>query len=218
MPASSGRTNAAKRYKRVENATAMIWKLLTIAPKTWRTLKGFPLLRDVYDGKHTSMEKSQRKFKGKRAGHVMAQNTEPAWQFQHSVDCNTPRQFAWDYWTNIANWNDPPARFHLDGPFDVGSQLTTSLPGQTLRSVIRDVIADREAIIEMQLPDAILSFHWKFENLSEHRTRITQWLVLSGPEAKSLVPRASTLEESAPEGMKKLVAAIERAQQLKREV
>jgi len=38
-------------YKRVENATAMIWKLLTIAQKTWRTLKGLPLLRDVYDGK-----------------------------------------------------------------------------------------------------------------------------------------------------------------------
>jgi putative transposase len=45
------RTNAARRYKRVENATAMIWKLLTIGERTWRGLKGSPLLRDVYDGK-----------------------------------------------------------------------------------------------------------------------------------------------------------------------
>ncbi len=99
----------------------------------------------------------------------MAQNTEPAWQFQHSVDCNARRQFAWVYRTNIANWIDPPASFRLEGPFDVGSRLTTSLPGQTLHSLIRDMIAGREATIEMRLPDAILSFHWKFENLSERR-------------------------------------------------
>jgi hypothetical protein len=143
-------------------------------------------------------------------------NAEPIWQFQHSVDCNAPCQFVWDYWTNIANWNDPPAGFHLDGPFAAGSRLTTSLPDQTLHSVIRDVIADREAIIEMQLADATLSYHWKFESLSDDRTRITQQLALSGPKAESLVPQAAVLEKSLPEGMKKLVAAIEGDRQMKR--
>ena len=33
------RTNAARRFKRVENATAMIWKLLRVAEKTLATLK-----------------------------------------------------------------------------------------------------------------------------------------------------------------------------------
>jgi len=135
--------------------------------------------------------------------------SEPAWQFQYSIDCNAPLQFAWRYWTNIANWNDPPATFHLDGPFDVGSQLTTTLPGQTLHSVIRKVIQDREAIIDMHLPDAILSFHWNFERLSVGRTRITQRLLLSGTNAEALVAQASILEETMPQGMKKLAAAIE---------
>jgi hypothetical protein len=137
--------------------------------------------------------------------------SEPAWQFQHSVDCNAPRHFAWSYWTNVANWNDPPASFYLDGPFDIGSKLTTNLPGQTLHSIIREVIQDREAVIDMQLPDAILSFHWKFEILSEDRTRITQRLVLSGPDAEAFITQASMLEQSTPDGMKKLVAAIERS-------
>ena len=44
------RTNAARRFKRVENATAMIWKLLRVAEKTWRHLKGSDLLQEVYDG------------------------------------------------------------------------------------------------------------------------------------------------------------------------
>ena len=135
--------------------------------------------------------------------------SEPVWQFHHSVVCNAPRQFAWSYWTNIANWNDPPASFHLDGPFDAGSRLTASLPGQTWHSVIRNVVAGREAIIEMQLADATLSFHWNFESLTEEKTRITQQLRLSGPNAGVFVPQAGMLERSTPDGMKRLVAAIE---------
>jgi transposase-like protein len=45
------RTDAAKRFKKVENATAMIWKLLKVAEKNFRTLKGYWLLSDVSSGK-----------------------------------------------------------------------------------------------------------------------------------------------------------------------
>ena len=139
---------------------------------------------------------------------------EPAWEFRYSIECNATRQFAWRFWTDIANWNDPPAKFDLDGPFQTGARLTTTLPGETLYSVIRDLQPEREATIEMQLADAILSFHWKFEKLTEDRTRITQRLVLSGANAKSFVAQATAMEASVPDGMKKVAAAIERAQRL----
>jgi transposase-like protein len=45
------RTDAAKRFKKIQNATAMIWKLLQVAEKNFRTLKGYWLLSDVYKGK-----------------------------------------------------------------------------------------------------------------------------------------------------------------------
>ena len=140
--------------------------------------------------------------------------SEPAWEFRYSIECNATQKFAWRFWTNIANWDDPPAKFDLDGPFEIGARLTTTLRGQTLYSVIRDLQPEREASIEMQLPDAILSFHWKFEKLTEDRTRITQGLVLSGANAKSFVAQATAMETSVPEGMKKVAAAIERAQRL----
>jgi putative transposase len=44
------RTTAAKRFKKVENATAMIWKLLQVAESTFRRLKGAELLPAVYAG------------------------------------------------------------------------------------------------------------------------------------------------------------------------
>jgi putative transposase len=44
------RTTVAKRFKKVENATALIWKLLQVAESTFRRLKGAELLPAVYAG------------------------------------------------------------------------------------------------------------------------------------------------------------------------
>jgi transposase-like protein len=44
------RTTAAKRFKKAENATALIWKLLQVAESTFRRLKGAELLPAVYAG------------------------------------------------------------------------------------------------------------------------------------------------------------------------
>jgi putative transposase len=43
-------TTAAKRFKKVENATALIWKILQVAESTFRRLKGAELLPAVYAG------------------------------------------------------------------------------------------------------------------------------------------------------------------------
>lgn len=45
------RTSAAKRFKRVENATALIWKLLAVAEKKFRKLDAPHQLKDVFEGR-----------------------------------------------------------------------------------------------------------------------------------------------------------------------
>jgi len=44
------RTDAAKRYKRVDRATAVIWKMLMIAEKRFGRLKAPEMMREVYNG------------------------------------------------------------------------------------------------------------------------------------------------------------------------
>ena len=44
------RTVAAKRFRKVENATAVIWKLLLLAERTFRRLNAPELLKEVWDG------------------------------------------------------------------------------------------------------------------------------------------------------------------------
>jgi transposase-like protein len=45
------RTDASRRFKKTENAEAMIWKLLLVAEKSWRALNAPHLMRQVYEGK-----------------------------------------------------------------------------------------------------------------------------------------------------------------------
>lgn len=44
------RTDAAKRFKKVANAQAVIWKMLLVAEKRFRRLKAPELMKDVYHG------------------------------------------------------------------------------------------------------------------------------------------------------------------------
>ena len=44
------RTNAGKRYKRIQSATALIWRVLMVAETRFRKLNAHQLLQDVYEG------------------------------------------------------------------------------------------------------------------------------------------------------------------------
>jgi hypothetical protein len=138
--------------------------------------------------------------------------SQPIWQLEYSIECAASSGLAWRYWTNIGNWNDPPAEFELVGPFDAGSRLITRMPGQApWQSIIREVIPERAATIEMQLSGAVLSFHWQFVPLSPDRTRIAQRLWLDGPNAAAFIEHMAAFERNLADGMKKVAAAIERA-------
>src|SRR2546426_517750 len=84
------------------------------------------------------------------------------YQVEHSVEAPVSPAFAWDWRTDVRNWDDPPAQFQLDGPFAAGSWGTTRLPGQEpLRWQIRDVQPGKSFVMEMPLDRATLSFEWR---------------------------------------------------------
>lgn len=139
--------------------------------------------------------------------------TDAAWETSHSVETDANPAFAWNYWTNVANWDDPPAEFALNGPFAGGTHGTTKLPGQEpLRWLIREVTAPNAATIEMQLDGATLSFEWRFDALHDGRTRLTQRVVLRGDKASAYTSQVeSTFKANLPDGMNKIARAMAQA-------
>jgi hypothetical protein len=131
---------------------------------------------------------------------------EIALELEHSVEVDVSPEFAWKYRTDIANWSDPPARFVLDGPFVAGSRGTTLLPGQPpLQWTIQAVQPPTSFIIEMQLERAVLTFEWRFDAVSERKTRITQRIVLAGDNAEAYKEQVEAgFRSGIADGMKRI--------------
>lgn len=133
------------------------------------------------------------------------------WQLAHSVEAQVSASFAWSFWTDVRNWDDPPARFELDGPFAAGASGRTLMPGrEALQWHIRDVRLGEAATIEMQLDRATLSFEWSFQPLSERGTRLTQRIALAGENAAAYAEQVEAgFGPNLPQGMKRIARAME---------
>jgi hypothetical protein len=133
-----------------------------------------------------------------------------ALQLEYSIDVDASLEFVWKYRTDIANWNDPPAQFVLDGPFNAGSRGTTVLPGQEpLHWSIREVRSLETFVLEMQLDNALLTFEWRFVALSERRTKMTQKIVLSGNNAAAYAEQVEAgFSPNLADGMRKIATEM----------
>ena len=136
-----------------------------------------------------------------------------AWETSHSVEAEAPVSFAWSYLTDVSNWDDPPATFQLNGPFEEGARGVTLVPGQEPRPwLISHVEPGESYVLEMDLEGAKLSFTWRFEGVSENTCRLTQTITLAGEAAAN---HASGIEQGfgptlAP-GMDRIAATVGRA-------
>jgi hypothetical protein len=139
---------------------------------------------------------------------------EVAWEITHSIDTTASLPFAWAYMTNVANWDDPPATFELEGPFTAGSRGITRTPGQEPRHWQLIAVTPLESyVMETRLDRASMSFEWKFEALAGGGARLTQHIVLEGVNAAAYVePVRAAFGSSLAPGMNRIATAIEVAE------
>src|SRR5690242_451251 len=84
-------------------------------------------------------------------------NSEEAWRFEHSVECDATAEFAWAFWSDVQNWHvDADVEsIEMDGPFAAGTHGRTfsKTSGRIEWRVVE--ATPRKAIIEFPLPDAV---------------------------------------------------------------
>ncbi len=140
-----------------------------------------------------------------------------AWECECSVEADVSPHGAWEFWTNVANWVDPPATFELDGPFAIGSRGTTRMPGQPPMSwVITDIQPESAFTTELMLDDASFLAHRRFHALPNGRTMLTQRLELRGANAAAYVEGCRAgFEPNLEPGMKRIAEAMALAERLR---
>lgn len=146
--------------------------------------------------------------------------SNPAWQFEHSTDCNANNSFVWSFWTDVSNWERLEGKavewIRLEGPFVEGTSGATKMPGQDPQHWnITQLEPERSATIEMPLDGAVFYNVMAFESISPNQTRITQRMSLTGPKAPDFAKGMHAFEISAPQGLAKLASAIELANGIK---
>lgn len=111
--------------------------------------------------------------------------SEVDWLLDHSEGTSASPAFVWTYWTDVRHWDDPPASFALEGPFQSGSRGTTTLPGQErLQWVLRNVReGDSYQIVSAMPEEARLVCEWSFEPRTEGGTDLRQRIGVAGPGA-----------------------------------
>jgi uncharacterized protein YndB with AHSA1/START domain len=115
------------------------------------------------------------------------------WEAKHSVIADVDRTTVWAWHSNVDNWvrleGNAVESITVDGPFQAGTHITTKMPGQEpYSSTLIVVEPPRHTVIEMKLSEAVLRFEWTFEELAEKQTRLTQHVMLEGPNAEAYVP------------------------------
>ena len=138
------------------------------------------------------------------------------WHFEHSVECNANRSFAWSFWIDVSNWERLEGKavewIRLEGPFVVGTSGVTKMPGQDPQHwKITQIDPERSATVEMPLDGAVFCSTITLESVSPDRTKITQRMSLNGEKAAELAKGMQIFEEHAPQGLAKLAKAIESA-------
>ena len=115
--------------------------------------------------------------------------------------------------TDVANWNDPPAIFQIDGPFEAGVHGSTLMPGQEARKWhLRDVSPPHFYVLEMDLDGAVMSFEWRFDNGLQGGTQLTQHISLKGGNAATYLPQVEqAFGANLSAGMEKIASAMEAA-------
>jgi hypothetical protein len=144
---------------------------------------------------------------GQRAhGRSIETMTDNALVLEQSIEVDVSPEFAWSFRTDIANWSDPPATFHLDGPFADGTQGRTIVPGQPPWVwSIRDVSPGRSFAIEMALDRATIRFEWLFDAAPDGTTQMTQRIILSGTNAPAYKEQVETgFASTLSDGMKRI--------------
>ena len=141
------------------------------------------------------------------------------WLLEHAEVTGASPAFVWTYWTDVAHWDDPPASFALEGPFQSGSRGTTSLPGrEPLQWILRDVREGESYRIVSELEEAHLVCEWSFESLPEGGTRLRQRVGVAGPgAARQAEAVRQGLGPTLAKGMQRIARSLADAEEAARE-
>ena len=114
------------------------------------------------------------------------------WSVEHSVETSAKAQAVWQLWADVerwAEWNAGVDRIELRGPFDVGSTILMTPPGDdTVELRITEAVEPELFVDEADGGDFLVRTTHRVEDAGDERSRITYRMEITGPAAETVGP------------------------------
>lgn len=139
------------------------------------------------------------------------------WAVEHSIETSANAEDVWRVWADVERWpewNDGVDRIELRGPFDVGSTILMTPPGdETVELRIAEALEPTLFVDEADGGDFLVRTTHRVDAVDDRRSRITYRMEITGPAADTIGPEiGSEISGDFPQVLAALAARAEAAQ------
>jgi hypothetical protein len=133
------------------------------------------------------------------------------WEYEHSTETSATPEAIWRLWSDVEDWgtwNAGMAKIEMNGPFEAGTQITMTPPGDDpvlLR--ISEAAEDELFVDEARFNGLLLRTTHRIDRIDQNRIRVVYRMEITGAGADEAGPQIGPgITADWPETMASLAA------------
>jgi hypothetical protein len=133
------------------------------------------------------------------------------WEYEHSTETSATPEAIWRLWSDVEDWgtwNAGIAKIEMNGPFEAGTQITMTPPGDDpvlLR--ISEAAEDELFVDEARFNGLLLRTTHRIDRIDQNRIRVVYRMEITGAGADEAGPQIGPgITADWPETMASLAA------------
>jgi hypothetical protein len=133
------------------------------------------------------------------------------WEYEHSIETSATPEAIWRLWSDVEDWgtwNAGIAKIEMNGPFEAGTQITMTPPGDDpvlLR--ISEAAEDELFVDEARFNGLLLRTTHRIDRIDQNRIRVVYRMEITGAGADEAGPQIGPgITADWPETMASLAA------------
>ncbi|MGN8131742.1 SRPBCC family protein [Paenarthrobacter sp. 22069] len=132
------------------------------------------------------------------------------WEYEHSIETNATPEAIWRLWSDVENWgawNSEIEKIEINGPFEAGTQILMTPPGDDpIPLVIAEAVENERFVDEARFGGLLLRTTHRIDPAGQGRIRVVYRMEITGDGADEAGPQIGPgITADWPETMAALV-------------